>query len=54
MTQHDFARMAAVFAASLVLATFLGWRGGNSRSDLALMGGLGTAFSALSIALFAA
>jgi hypothetical protein len=53
MTHGDFALMTAVLAGALTLAAILGWRGGDSRADVALMCGLGTAFGTLSVALFA-
>jgi hypothetical protein len=53
MTQDDFALMAAVFAGALVVAAIFGWRGGNARADVALMGGLAAAFGSLAGLLFA-
>jgi hypothetical protein len=53
MTYDDFALMAAVFAGTFVLAAILGRRAGNSRADVALMGGCGLAFGSLSALLFA-
>ena len=54
MTQDDFALIAAVFAGTFLLAALLGARTGNARADVALMGGSGAAFGALSVLLFAA
>ena len=53
MAQDDFALMAAVFAGTFLLAAFFGARGGDSRADVALMGGSGAAFGMLSALLFA-
>jgi hypothetical protein len=47
MTQDDFALMAAVLAGAAALAAFFGWRAGNSRADVALMGGSGIALGTL-------
>jgi hypothetical protein len=52
MSQEDFALMAAVFAGTYLLASLLGLRAGNSRSDVALMGGSGVAFGVMSAFLF--
>jgi hypothetical protein len=50
----DLALMTAFLAGSLLLAALLGWRGGDSRQDLTLMGGGGLALGAASAVLFAA
>ena len=47
MTQDDFALMAAVIAGAIAIAAFFGWRGGNSRADVALMGGSGLALGSV-------
>jgi hypothetical protein len=53
VTPDDFAVMAAVFAGALLLAATLARRAGNARGDVALMGGAGAMFGAVSALLFA-
>ena len=51
MSPEQFGWMAAAFAAALSLAAFLGWRGGNAKVDVALMGGSGAMLGAASALL---
>ena len=53
MTPDHLGLMAATVAAALLLAAFLGWRGGNARADVALMGGSGAVLGAASALLMA-
>jgi hypothetical protein len=54
VTPADFGVMMAVFGATFLLCAVLGWRTGNAKADVALLGGSGVFFSAVSAALFAA
>lgn len=54
MTSADFALMAAVLGGAFLVATLLGWRGGDERRDLGLLGGSGLALVAGSAALYVA
>ncbi|MCG2591516.1 hypothetical protein LZ009_01810 [Ramlibacter sp. XY19] len=53
MTQDDFALMAAVLAATLFFAAYLGVRSGNAKADTRLMGGSGVVFATVAGVLFA-
>jgi hypothetical protein len=53
MTHDDLALMSAVLAAAFGLAALFGWRGGNARADVALLGGSGAAFGGVAALLLA-
>jgi hypothetical protein len=53
MTQDSIALMAAVLGLGFVTAALLAWRGGDTRRDLALLGGSGLSLSAVAAVLFA-
>lgn len=54
MTPDDFGLMLAILGGTCALAALLGWRGGDARRDVALLGSSGVAFGTLSALLFAA
>jgi hypothetical protein len=54
MTLNDIGLMAAVFAATYLLAAFFGARAGNMRRDVALMGGSGAVFGVAAAVMLAA
>ena len=53
MSPDDFGLMAALFAGACGVAAFFGWRSGNSRSDVALLGGSGLVFGTAAALLYA-
>jgi hypothetical protein len=44
--------MAAILGGTFLLTALVGWKAGNARADVALMGGSGAAFGGLSLLLF--